>query len=145
MKLLQCSHLWCHVSTIYIFITCMIQDSLDQCPIVINADQNPGIDPKCLSMPIIADQFQSIPITPDQCKNISAWSGIDWNLLELICIDQNWLELISIGINAGIFIGIDRNWALIEGVLMIMIRHWDMTSSLVGSILCNDHSYSDTQ
>ncbi len=41
------------------------QDSLDQCPISINADQNHCIDPKCLSMPIIADQFQSIPLNAD--------------------------------------------------------------------------------
>ncbi len=52
---------------------CATQDSSDQCPMPINADQNHGIDPKCLS--------------------------------------------IDIGINARILIGIDRHWALIEGVL----------------------------
>ncbi len=40
--------------------TLYIQDSLDQCPMPINADQNSGIDPKVnqfCSMPINADQF----------------------------------------------------------------------------------------
>ena len=32
-----------------------------------NPDQNHGIDLKCLSMPIIADQFRSIPLNADQC------------------------------------------------------------------------------
>ncbi len=32
----------------------------------INADQNHGIDPKCLSMPINADPFRSIPLNADQ-------------------------------------------------------------------------------
>ncbi len=42
-------------------IMCILQDSLDHCPLPINANQNQGIDPKCLSMPINSDQ------------------GIDWN------------------------------------------------------------------
>ncbi len=32
------------------------KDSLDQCPMPINADQNHGIDPKCLSTLIIVIQ-----------------------------------------------------------------------------------------
>ena len=36
----------------------------------LNADQNHGIDPKCLSMPIIADQCQSIPINSSQCPSM---------------------------------------------------------------------------
>ena len=32
------------------------QDSLDQCPMSINTDQNPDIDPKYLSIPIGIDQ-----------------------------------------------------------------------------------------
>ncbi len=35
-----------------------------------NADQNHGIDPKCLSMPLNADQFQSIPLNADQCPSM---------------------------------------------------------------------------
>ncbi len=33
---------------------------LNQCPMPINAAQNHGIGPKCLSMPINADQFRSV-------------------------------------------------------------------------------------
>ena len=52
-----------------------------------NADQNHGIDQKCLSMPIDSDQ-----------------SDIDRHWSELISIDQHWSELIDIGINARISI-----------------------------------------
>ncbi len=45
------------------------QDSLDQCPMPINTDQNCGIDPN-------VDQFRSVPI--------NARSGIDRHLEELI-------------------------------------------------------------
>ncbi len=54
--------------------------SLDQCPMPINAVQNHGIDPKCLSMLINADQFWSIAL------NDRYWS-------QLIGIDQHWLAL----------------------------------------------------
>ncbi len=73
------------------------QDSPDQCPMPINADQNHGIDPKCLSMPINADQYRL--------------RGIDRNWSALIGIDRHWSELIDIGINAMILIGIDRYWS----------------------------------
>ena len=43
------------------------QGSLGQCPIPINADQNHGIDPKCLSMLLNSDKFLSITINADQC------------------------------------------------------------------------------
>ena len=33
-----------------------------------NQNQNLGIDPKCLSMPLNADQFRSIPLNADQCR-----------------------------------------------------------------------------
>ncbi len=77
------------------------QDSPDQCPMPINADQNHGIDPKCLSMPIIADQCWSFPL--------------NWD--ELIGIHRHWNELIDIGINARTLILIDLHWALTGGVL----------------------------
>ncbi len=51
------------------------QDSLNQCPMPINANQNHGIDPKCLSMPIIANQSELIDIE----INASIWIGIDWH------------------------------------------------------------------
>ena len=69
-----------------------------------NADQNPGIDLKYLSMPIIADQFLSIIFD-------SALISIDRNWSELIGINKQWLESIGIGINAAILIGI---WAMIQ-------------------------------
>ena len=53
----------------------------------INADQHPGIDLKYFSRPVIA------------------------------AIDQQWSVLIGIGTNAAILIGIDRHWAMIQGVL----------------------------
>ena len=46
------------------------QDFPDQCPMPINVDQNHGIDPKCLSMLIIADQCRSIPINSSQCRSM---------------------------------------------------------------------------
>ncbi len=56
-----------------------VQDSLDHCPMPINADQNHGIDPKCLSIPIIADQSELIDIG----INARILSGIDrhWALI----------------------------------------------------------------
>ena len=62
-----------------------------------NADQNHGIDPKCLSM----------PINSSQCRE------------ESIGIDHYWSKSIDIGINARILIGIDQNWSLIKGVLWL--------------------------
>ncbi len=86
-----------------------IQDSPDQCPMPINVDRNHGIDRKCLSMPIIADQCRSIPINSSQCQSMPdqgiiktlvktvnqcrinyAWSGIDWHWSALIAIDRHW-------------------------------------------------------
>ncbi len=89
-----------------------MQDSLDQCPLPINSDQNHGIDLKCLSMPIISDQFLSMRLRLYVLSHAvfhaySACSGIDWN----------WSEWIDIWINARNLIGFDRHWPLIEGVL----------------------------
>ena len=76
-----------------------------------NADQNPGIDPKYLSMQIIADQ---------------CW---------LIGIARQWSVFIGIGINAASLIGIVRYLALIGGVL----RNIDLLSD--NNILSNPCGY----
>ncbi len=105
---------------------CRWQDSPDQCPMPINADQNHGIDPKCLSMPIIADQCRSIPLNSSQ---------IERNWEELIGIDRHWSEFINIGINARIFIGIDRHWSAlgIESHWRVQ-RHEESLMKLSGMI-----------
>ena len=41
-----------------------IQDSLDQCPMPINAEKNSGIDPN-------ANQFRSMPINSDQFDHLA--------------------------------------------------------------------------
>ncbi len=78
------------------------QDSLDQYPdqcwsMRINANQNTGIDPKFLSIPI----------------NINEHSLV-LRLREHIGIAQHWMLVFWSAL-----IGIDRHWALIEGVLSI--------------------------
>ncbi len=65
----------------------ILQDSLDQCTMPINADQNSGIDPyvdQFRSMPTNADQFRAIPLNADQCRSMqinarSSRIGIDWH------------------------------------------------------------------
>ena len=47
-----------------------------------------------------------------------------WHRLALISIERNLSELINIGINARILFGIDRYWALSEGVLTVV---WILT------------------
>ena len=42
----------------------VMQDTLDQCPMPINADQDPGIDPN-------VDQFRSMPINSNQFLSMS--------------------------------------------------------------------------
>ncbi len=71
----------------------------------INTDQNQGIDPECLSMPIIADQFHSIPLNADQSELIGI--GINATILIGIYLFFNYF----------ILIGIDEHWASIEGIL----------------------------
>ena len=61
----------------------MMQDSLDQCPMPINADQNSDIDPN-------GDEFQS---------------GIDRYWEELIEVDRHWE---AFRINTMILIGIGQ-------------------------------------
>ena len=46
---------------VYTINDIIMQESLDQCPMPINADQNDGIDPK-LSIPLKVDQCWSMPI-----------------------------------------------------------------------------------
>ncbi len=102
----------CHAD---VYSGSLVQDSLDQCPMPINADQTSGIDPNVdqfWSMKINADKFRSIPINADQ----SALRGIDRNWSALIGNDQHWE---AFRINAMILIGIDRHWALIGGVLLV--------------------------
>ncbi len=65
------------------------QDSLDQCPMSINADQNHGIDPKRLSMPVIADQCRLIPIN----SIIRALVGIDRHWYRCQNFDRHWSAL----------------------------------------------------
>ncbi len=83
------------------------QDSLDQCPMPINADQNCGIDPN-------VDQFLSMPINARS-------SRIDWQFLltfywcldpALIGIDRHWEELIGIDRNWSAMINIERHFRL---------------------------------
>ncbi len=86
-----------------------MQDSLDQCPMPINADQNSGIDPN-------VDQFLSMP---DQAELIRHWSALNWS--ELIGNDRHWE---AFRINAMILIGIDRHWSALgidRGVLPMVL------------------------
>ena len=50
----------------------ILQDSFDQCPMLINADQNAGIDP-------YVNQYRSIPIPEAFWINASILIGIDWH------------------------------------------------------------------
>ncbi len=60
-------------------------------------------------------------INANQCRSKSwQWSKTLLNANQCWSIYRNWLEMIDIGINARILIGIDRHWALIEGVLLII-------------------------
>ncbi len=81
------------------------QDSLDQCPMPINVDQNSSIDPN-------VDQFRSMPINSDQCRLI----GIERNWSELIGIDRQWSALRDISDQCHDF---DRHWLALVG-----IGHW---------------------
>ncbi len=75
------------------------QDSPDQWPMLINADQNSSINPN-------VDQFRSMPI--------NALRGIDWNWSALIGIERHFVSMPWFW---STLIDIDRHWALIEGVL----------------------------
>ena len=112
-----------------------LQD-LDQCPMLINADQNSGIDTNAdqfRSMPINSDQFLLMPINANQCQIkqfllMFYWcvdTGVDQHWSALIGIDRNW-EVISdqwhdFDRHWSTLIGINQHWALIEGVLFLII------------------------
>ncbi len=67
------------------------QDSLDQCPMPINADQNSGIDPN-------VDQFRSFRGISDQCHDSHFMIRIDryWALMEgvLTCVYSSVLYIV---------------------------------------------------
>ena len=86
----------------------------------------PSINAQCRSMPIKimalirnASQCRSLPINSDQCRIKSAWSGIDRHWSALRGIERNWSALIGTDWHwyQLILIGINRHWALTEGVL----------------------------
>ncbi len=115
-----------------------IQDSLDQCPILINADQNPGIDPKYLSMPINVDQFRadslglSWPLWINFRNRISRdqyWSATS---IDLTCVVIHLLGLVqpiniwhSQGKNFWAFPG--QFW-IDFGYLVFKDQHWSASS-----------------
>ncbi len=70
-----------------------IQDSLDQCPMPIKANQNCHIDPN-------ADQNRSLPINVNQIWSIPINAG------SRIGIDRNWSALNRI----------DRKWSALRGI-----------------------------
>ncbi len=71
-------------------------------------DKTPSINAQCWSMPISADQNHGID---PKCL----WLPINANLLdlELVGIDLHWSELIDIRINARILISIDPHWSVL--------------------------------
>ncbi len=76
------------------------QDSLDHCPMPINADQNHGIDLKCLSMPINIGINARILIGIDQGSPVLQWckdhslvqSKSEKNLSPDFCYFHNVME-----------------------------------------------------
>ena len=97
-----------------------IHDSLDQCPMPINADQNPGIDPNADQFRSMPDQFLSMSINVDQCQIKLIWLTVFTNVLLVPWsgIDRHWEELI----------GIDRQWSTLRGIsdqCHDFDRHWE--------------------
>ncbi len=89
--------------------TCKIQESLDQW-------SRPTL--ALIPMLIYSDQCWSISINSDQCQVKQNWSGMDrqWSALRAISdqchdFDRDWSGLI----------GINWHWALIKGVLKILL------------------------
>ncbi len=78
---------------------CIIQDSLDQCPMQINVNQCWSVSTKimalirnasqCWSLPINSDQFLSMPINAGSRHHYSI------SKMEVIRIDQHWSILRS--------------------------------------------------
>ncbi len=113
----RCATPWFKIDGTPLFSIC--QDFLDQC--------------QCWSMPIKimalirdASQCRSLPTNSIHCRSMpdqgirKTLFCIDRHWSYLIVIDPHWSALISIGINVIILIGIDRHWALIEGVLICL-------------------------
>ncbi len=73
------------------------QDSLDQCPMPINADQNHGIDPKCLgidrhwlgSMPVFRSALIGIGHWSRESCKMNVWNSSIW-VLQLFYIFLIW-------------------------------------------------------
>ncbi len=87
------------------------QDSLDQWPMPINANQNSGIDPN-------TDQCRSVPINSDQC----------WSMP--VQADRHWSELtcpIAMQVNSDL--PGSYKWSALRGILdqsHDFGRHWSM-------------------
>ena len=135
----ETTSLW--IYTIKMFVW---QDMLYQWSMRINSDQFRsmtdqicGIDLKCISIKINADQWRSIsintsqyrsmPINASQCQ--SALTGIDRHWEVLRSIDFHWWTFIIIDqhlCQCHIFdpslIGIDRHWSLIQHVLKLSAK-----------------------
>ncbi len=117
----------------------LLQDTPDQHPMPINADQNQGIGSKFLSMPINTGidqhwlslisiyswikqncyQCWSMPINADQCRSMQINAGSILLDLALVGIDRHWEELI----------GIDRHWSAL-GSSHNFDRHWSALISI---------------
>ncbi len=89
------------------------------------ADQNPGIDPKYLSMPIISDQCWSELVRIE--RNLSTLIGNDRHWLAMGSMPQFWLALIML-------IDIDHHWVMIQGVLTIATYHWGWAPTSVSTL-----------
>ncbi len=78
---------------------------------MLNADQNHGIDPKCLSMLIIADQCWSIPLNADQCRIKDLLQLLQqvlpWIYVRNSCLNWHLGSFVDLAL-----IGIDRHWCL---------------------------------
>ena len=126
------------------------QDSPDQCQMPINADQNYGIDPKCLSMPIIADQFLSMP---DQGISKTLVNTVS-TLQVAAALHRNWYQCRSMPSNADQYrsmpinarsivldlalIGIDQHWSTLiridrnRSALIGIDQNWSALGSMPG-------------
>ncbi len=83
-------------------------DSLDHCPMPINANQNHAIDMKYLSMPIIANQYGIGPKIKKLWRKVHLFYDV-------------FITAFLSGLLTDWLIGIDRHWAMIEGVLSFIL------------------------
>ncbi len=124
------------------------QDSLDHCPMLINANKNCGIDPNAneyRSLPVNANQFFSIPLNSDQCQIKDNWSGIDWQFLLMVywCLDPALIALFGIDGNWEESISNDQHWLALgidKGSPMARINHSREPTKT--SLNCRDYSIS---